>query len=134
MKNGPGIRPAGSARRLDCSFLPDPFHEFTISTSGRDSLNVNDAMNRQGLSRTEMGTIVHFTLIEKCRARCAFERRQWAGSRLNAMQHYDHWIGLKPSFIKDAARSLISTPSKVLRRSPIQQLKPALQAKARIEP
>jgi hypothetical protein len=37
-ENGPGDCFAGSARRLDRSGKPGPFHRFTISKSGRDSL------------------------------------------------------------------------------------------------
>ena len=56
------------------------------------------------------------------------------GEPTECVQHYGYWNGLRQSFIKDAVMSLISTLSKVLRRSPIQQLEPALQAKDRIGP
>ena len=76
MKNGPGLFPAGSAKRLDRRRAPGPFHGFTVSKSGRDSLHANDAMDRIGLPRAEMGTVAHLLLFQKIRVQFAFERRQ----------------------------------------------------------
>lgn len=59
VKNGPDKWPAGSARRLDRRAKPGPFLRFTVSRSGNDSLRTDDGMGRRGLSRAEMGTIVH---------------------------------------------------------------------------
>lgn len=58
-ENGPSSCFAGSAKRLDRSCKPGPFHRFTISKSGRDSLPGDGGMQRDRLSRFEKGTIVH---------------------------------------------------------------------------
>lgn len=50
---------AGSAKRLDRGKMPGPFHKFTVSRSGRDSLRGDDRTSRHGLSYMEMGTFVH---------------------------------------------------------------------------
>ena len=39
--------------------MPGPFHRFTVSRSGRDSLRENDGTRSNALSRFEMGTVVH---------------------------------------------------------------------------
>lgn len=59
MKDGPGNRVAGSARRLDHAVKPGPFLRFTVSRSGRVSLRHHDAICHGRLSRFEIGTIVH---------------------------------------------------------------------------
>jgi hypothetical protein len=63
-ENGPGHCSARSAKRLDRGALPGPFHSFTVSKSGRDSLPTDSGMQRHRLSRFEKGTIVHLWRLE----------------------------------------------------------------------
>ena len=61
---------AGDIRRLDRSITPGPVHGFTVSKSGRDSLQADDGMVQPRLSRVETGTIVPI-------CRCQGPRIQW---------------------------------------------------------
>ena len=89
VKAGPSDALAGNAKRLDCGALPGPVHRFTVSKSGRDSLGADGAMDRLGLSRAEMGTIVHpafrrtsaaFNASGNCRAHDGLKRKTFSKS------------------------------------------------------